>query len=327
MFIFFAAFMFICIKYYKEWSNQVLDGFFSLESSLGFSKVNESGIFYVALSMANNVWDTMELLSPVKSLGALISGLILLFCFALIAAEVLVVKCESYVVMNAGIFLFGFGGMRYFKEHSINFMKYGFAVAVKLFVLQLLMGMSGSFVSDFISSLERDASLGSIAVIIGASVVMLVLVKSIPQIFSTLIMGVHGSGGASGSTVIAAAGMIGGAVAGGVASGIKAAFNTRSALAGASQVAASNARSGGPTNLGHAYGQMGTTLAKAMGESAMENLRGDTGGQTFGRRTASHAARMAQEARESMRASVAPPLELPENTAIPLSGKSNKGGE
>lgn len=257
-----------------------------LGSDLGFSKTSTSDVFRNGLDMANKVWDTMELLSPVKSLGALISGLILLFCFALIAAEVLVVKCESYVVMNAGIFLLGFGGMKYFKEHSINFMKYGFAVAVKLFVLQLLMGMSSSFINDFISSLERDASLGSIAVIIGASVVMLVLVKTIPQIFSTLIMGVHGSGGGSGAALMGAAGMIGGAVAGGLASGAKTAMSVGDTARSAAQAGS--------------LGGAARNIGGAVGEAAMEGLRGNTGGSSFGRRVASHAARRAAEAREAM---------------------------
>lgn len=278
MLIFYAAFMFICIKYYKEWSNQILDGFSALGSNLGFSKTSTSGIFHIGLDMCSSLWDAMSIASPAISLGFLVSGLILLFCFALMAAYVLVIKCESYVVMNAGIFLLGFGGMKYFKEHSINFMKYGFSVAVKLFVLQLLIGMCSSFMSDFAPILENNPSYRDIIVIIGTSIVMLVLVKSIPQIFSTLIMGVHGSGGASGSTVIAAAGMVGGAVAGGIVSGARTAMNVGSTVKSAAQMG----------SLGGALRNVGG----AVGEAAGESLRGDTGGQTFGRRAA--------EARERM---------------------------
>ena len=202
------------------------------------------------------------------------------------AAYILVIKCESYIVMNAGIFLLGFGGMRYFKDYSINFMKQGFSVAVKLFVLQLLIGMCSSFMSDFAPILEKNPSYRDIIVIIGTSIVMLVLVKSIPQIFSTLIMGAHGSGGGSGAALMGAAGMIGGAVAGGLASGAKTAMSVGDTARSAVQAGS--------------LGGAARNIGGAVGEAAMEGLRGNTGGSSFGRRVASHAARRAAEAREAM---------------------------
>lgn len=84
--------------------------------------------------------------------------------------------------MNAGIFLLGFGGMRYFREQSITFAKYGFTVAVKLFVIQLLMSMSVSFTNDF---KNIEPTWGNVAVIMGASLVMVMLVRSIPSVFTS----------------------------------------------------------------------------------------------------------------------------------------------
>jgi type IV secretion system protein TrbL len=120
LFILFAAFMYTCIKYYKEWSNQVIDGFIHLANNAGGNKVEEGDIFRLGLDIARNIWDAMTVKEIFLSIAFLISGLILLFCFVLMAAEMLLIKCESFIVMNAGIVLLGFGGMRYFKDYSIN---------------------------------------------------------------------------------------------------------------------------------------------------------------------------------------------------------------
>ncbi|MDR3362115.1 MAG: P-type conjugative transfer protein TrbL [Desulfovibrio sp.] len=149
LFILFAAFMYTCIKYYKEWSNQIIHGFIQLGKTAGGEKVDVSDILRTGLDIFDNIKRAMKPTEPINSLGFFISGLIMLICFALMAAEVLLIKCESFIVMNAGIVLLGFGGMRYFKDYSVNFMKYGFCVAIKLFVLQLMMSIIMSFTEGF----------------------------------------------------------------------------------------------------------------------------------------------------------------------------------
>lgn len=275
--IFFSALMFSCLTHYKEWSNNVINGFSTLGQNLGSSKVLVGDFFRTGLIMAGNVWDAMSLFEPIVSLGFLLSGFVLLFCFALMAAEVLLIKCESYIVMNAGIFLLGFGGMRYFRDQSINFMKYGFTVAVKLFVIQLLMSMAMSFTNDF---RNIEPTWANVAVIMGASLVMVMLVRTIPSVFTSLIMGAHGSSGASALGLIAAAGAAGGAVGGAIGGGI----NTANTISAATGAATAQGLSGAAK-----VANVGRTLAGAMGKSAAEGLTGSGGGSSFGKRTASHA--------------------------------------
>lgn len=204
--ILFASFMFACLKNYKEWSNSLLDGLAQVGQQLGYSKVNEGDLFRIGLDLAGNFLSAMTLSNPLTSVVLCIAGVGFLVIFALIAAEVILIKVESYIVMNAGIFLLGFGGMRYFKEYSINFMKYAFTVAVKLFVLQCLVGIAGSFFSGFS---DTGLTLRDAGITLGGAVVMLALVKNIPSIISSLIMGAHGGGG--GGSMMAAAATIGAA--------------------------------------------------------------------------------------------------------------------
>lgn len=90
--IFFSALMFSCLTHYKEWSNNILNGFASLGNSLGGNKISTSELFRTGVGMAGNVWDSMSLFEPIVSLGFLLSGFVLLFCFALMVAEVLLIK-------------------------------------------------------------------------------------------------------------------------------------------------------------------------------------------------------------------------------------------
>lgn len=273
-FILFAAFMYICIKYYKEWSGQVIQGFTSLANTAGGEKVDVSDIFRTGLEIAKNLWKSMELTSPIKSLGVLFAGIVMLFCFALMAAEILLVKCEAFIVMNAGIVLLGFGGMRYFKEYSVNFMKYGFTIAVKLFVLQLMMGIILSFAEGFEAT---GTELADIAVIMGAAIVMLTLTRNIPSIISSLIMGAHGAGGSGflGISGMAMAGAMAGAMGGAVGGVINAG---RTAKYGVQAAAASGATGAGMV------AQAAKNIAGAYGASAMDSLTGAQQGGSFGHR-------------------------------------------
>lgn len=204
--ILFVSFMFACLKNYKEWSNNLIDGLAQVGQQLGYSKASAGDLFRIGLDLASQFIDQMSLTSPVLSIAFFLVGVIFLCIFALIAAEIIVIKVESYIVMNAGIFLLGFGGMRYFKEYSINFLKYAFTVAVKLFVLQCLIGIAGSFFSGFT---DTGLEWKDIGITLGGAVVMLALVKNIPSIISSLIMGAHG--GAGGGSIFAAAATIGAA--------------------------------------------------------------------------------------------------------------------
>ena len=59
-------------------------------------------------------------------------------CFALMTAQIVMIKCEAYIAMNAAVLLLGFGGSSLLKEYAINTMRYALSVAFKLFVMQLV---------------------------------------------------------------------------------------------------------------------------------------------------------------------------------------------
>ena len=88
-------------------------------------------------------------------------------------------------------------------------------MAFKLFAMQLVIGIGYSFLKEAVTP---QADLPSVCVIIGASIVLLALVKSLPETVAGIIQGSHiGSGMALQSTAAAVGGAAVGAAAGTVA--------------------------------------------------------------------------------------------------------------
>jgi len=191
--LFFAGVMLAILKNYKTWSLQIIKGFQSIGGSLGYSPtvIDPSHFLQSGVELANNVWEQAKFLDP-PSWGMLFAGFILLACFALMAARIIQILCEFYIVMNAGIILLGFGGCGLFKDYAINFMRYAFSVAMKLFVLQLLVGLCFSFVTDMKSI---PATLEGAGIMIGVAIVMFVLINTIPDIIGGVLQGSNVSTG------------------------------------------------------------------------------------------------------------------------------------
>lgn len=184
--VFFAGIMYSIMVNYKEWSDSILRGFSSLGADLGYSKdlIEPNAFFKNSADLVKGVFESSMDAGVVVGIFGTISGLMLLVCFALMAARIIQITCESYVVMNAGIILLGFGGCGILREYAINFMRYAFSVPVKLFVLQLLMGLCTSFIAD-LRTVTPDMN-GAIT-LVGVGLIMLVLTNTIPDIVGSIV--------------------------------------------------------------------------------------------------------------------------------------------
>lgn len=209
----FAGFIFSVIKNYDVWSMNLVNGLKLIAVGLGGPELVLSP-FNTGIEIVISILDKMSATDPVDSLGYLITGCIIMVCFALMTAQIVMIKCESYIAMNAAVLLLGFGGSSLLKEYAINTMRYALSVAFKLFVMQLVLGLGMSFIKDFrtLSSVE----LADLLVLIGAAVVLLALVKTIPDVCAGIINGSHtGNGSSLMSTgaMVAGVGMAAGAAA------------------------------------------------------------------------------------------------------------------
>jgi type IV secretion system protein TrbL len=99
-----------------------------------------------------------------------------------------------YLVVNGGVILLGFGATRWTNDFAQKYIVYAFSVGIKLFVMQLLIGLGEAFIRDWAANFEEENT--QVLVLIGAALVMLVMVARIPDIVAGLINGVTFSAGA-----------------------------------------------------------------------------------------------------------------------------------
>lgn len=210
-----CGFFLAVINNYQEWSHQVINGMLSIAGEMGDIQHSSDNAFKMGLDLCGQVWDIITPLGISKIgtiLGMIIALFVVIVCFCLITAQIIFIKCESYVAMLAACILVGFGASSFMRDYAINVLRYILAVAFKLFVMQLVIGIGYSFMKDAISP---KADLPTICTLIGVAIVLLALVKQLPDTVAGIIQGSHvSSGQALTSTVTAmGAGMMGAGMA------------------------------------------------------------------------------------------------------------------
>ncbi|MGL4209458.1 MAG: type IV secretion system protein [Candidatus Adiutrix sp.] len=120
--------------------------------------------------------------------------------FAIMVCRYIIVVCEFHIVANVGVLLVALGGSKFFKEYAMNVMRYIFSIAVKLFVLQLIMtlGFSILALSDATNLQGQSIKLikvGDLLSIIIQGAILLALAMSLPTTCAGIISGANIDGG------------------------------------------------------------------------------------------------------------------------------------
>lgn len=215
----FCSFVAAVIVNYQEWSWNIIRGLGGIAGELGAGKFNSTDPLIAGIKITSVIFDKLDF--DVKAIAYLICGIIILIAFSLMTAQLVFVKCEALVAMNASIILLGLGGAVILKEYAISVMKYVLSVAFKLYVLQLVMGLGLQFIQELSVA---NGDIQDFFVAIAVSIILLALVKSIPDVCAGIINGSHVSSGAAlgqavTTTAAGAAAAVGGAVGAAMSSG------------------------------------------------------------------------------------------------------------
>ncbi|MFH0227953.1 P-type conjugative transfer protein TrbL [Vibrio diabolicus] len=155
--------------------------------------------------------------SPFDNLAIFIITLLILFCMTVVAANVLLSLVSAWVLTYAGIFVLGFGGSKWTSDIAINYFRSVLSIALKLMTMTLMIGVAMSIMDSFYAELSANTSMKELLVIFVVSVVLTLLIHSVPNVVASLI---PGSGSATSSGNVSASAMAGAAMAtGGMAAG------------------------------------------------------------------------------------------------------------
>lgn len=236
-------------------------------SGLG-SDLRPSGIVDIGFAVLNATLDNSSFMEPIDSLIGFLMAMVILIVLALIAVNMVVLLISGWVVGYAGIIYLGFGGSRWTSEMAISFYKTVLAIGIQLMAMILLVGIGKTFMDDYYGRMAAGSvELKEMAVLMVASLVLLVLVNKVPQLISSIAssnVGMSGLGSYGSGTALAAAGVAGAAVG-----------------VGASMIAAGAANiAGGASAIKAAFSQGGANVAS--GTDVMAKMAGGAGGGAGG---------------------------------------------
>jgi type IV secretion system protein TrbL len=205
--ILFLGFFFALLENSVTWGQAIVDSFRQAASVSGGGGIAPSDVFASGVQLSAKVMSQMSIWSPAASVGLIVAGLVIEICFALIAAAMVLALVESYLIISMGVIFMAFGGNKWTKDLAISTIRYSLSVGAKLFVLQLLVSIGDNLITSWATTFN-DITASSLCILVGCSIVMLALVKVLPETMQRI---VNGSSMANGSALVGAAAAVGGA--------------------------------------------------------------------------------------------------------------------
>jgi len=206
--ILFLGFFLVLLENSVTWGQAIVSSFRQAASAAGGGGIAPSDVFAAGVKIAAMVLNQMTIWHPEASAGLMVAGIVIEVCFALMAAFMVLALVESYLIISMGVLFMAFGGSRWTKDFAVSTVRYTVSVGAKLFVLQLLVSIGTGLVQSWANSFT-DVTDASLCILIGCSIVMLALVKVLPDTMQRI---VNGSSMASGSALVGAAAAVSGAV-------------------------------------------------------------------------------------------------------------------
>ncbi len=205
--IFFLGFFLALLENSVTWGQAIVTSFRQAAGNAGGGGIAPSDVFASGAELAQKVMSHVSLWDPGASAGLIISGLVVEVCFALIAAFMVLALVESYLIISMGVIFMAFGGSSWTKDFAISTIRYTVSVGARLFVLQLLVSIGDGLITSWAATFQ-DMTAASLCILVGCSIVMLALVKVMPETMQRM---VNGSSMAHGSALTGAAAAVGGA--------------------------------------------------------------------------------------------------------------------
>lgn len=255
----------------------------------GSANMSPSDVFNAGINVARAMWNGLTWRDVPLSILLVLAGLVDLWVFAQICAMMIEVMVEGYIAASSCVILMGFGGAVWTRDIAVTQFRYAISIGMKRLMLQILVGLGEAIVLRWAEQLQNNTATPdylTIATFIGAPLVLLRLVQTLPQRAQDSLTGIHsGSGGGSlmgtgGAAAAAGAAMATTAAGGGAA--VAGAFRQSSAAVAAREVEGGRSPAGGAVGraaavTGGAIGNLGRSFASDMGQRLAGNYAASHG--------------------------------------------------
>lgn len=199
------SFMLTLITSFNYWVPSIVTGFAAAgEQAASVHGLSPSGVLDIGWSMSATMLHSISLsnafFNPVTSVFVALLAFGIWLAYVAVAAQLLRVLVESYLVLTGGVIFLGFAGFRVTAAYAENYLNYAVAVGIKIFLLYLIVGVGISLVSTWAPLLAADNwNIGAgdsslLAEVFGGSLLFASLALGVPGTIAARITGTHSFG-------------------------------------------------------------------------------------------------------------------------------------
>lgn len=192
-----VAFLLTLITSFTFWIPPIVNGFAAAgEQAIGGLTVSPSGVLDIGRETSVKVLATLDVgvmfKNPAMAIYGAIAALIIALAYIAIAAQLVLVLVESYIVLGGGVLFLGFAAFRGTAGLAENLVAYTFGVGVKIFLLYLIVGLGTDIARGWIPLIQTSTFFGPASPlfqVVGGAVIFAVLAIRIPNVVASRLAG------------------------------------------------------------------------------------------------------------------------------------------
>ena len=193
-----VAFLLALITSFTYWIPPIVNGFAAAgEQAIGgAATVSPSGVIDIGRETSLTILQTMDvgvmLKEPAMAVYGALAALFVGLCYVAIAAQLVLVLVESYVVLGGGVLFLGFSAFRGTAAFAENLVAYMFGVGIKIFLLYLIVGLGSEMARSWIPLIRSSEFFGPaspLLQVVGGALIFAVLAIRVPNSVASRLSG------------------------------------------------------------------------------------------------------------------------------------------
>lgn len=185
-----TAFLLALITGFTFWIPPIVNGFAAAgERAIGSSgTVSPSGIIDIGRETSLSILSALDvgvmLSNPAMAIYGAIAAFVVALAYTAIAAQLVLVLVESYVVLGGGVLFLGFAAFRGTAGFAENLISYTFGIGIKIFLLYLIVGLGSQMARSWIPLIQSSSFFGPaspLLQVVGGSLIFAVLAIRVPN--------------------------------------------------------------------------------------------------------------------------------------------------
>ena len=193
-----VAFLLALITSFTFWIPPIVNGFAAAgERAIGTGgTISPSGIMDIGRESSLTILNALDigvmLSNPAMAIYGALAALLVALAYTAIAAQLVLVLVESYVVLGGGVLFLGFAAFRGTAVFAENLIAYTFGIGIKIFLLYLIVGLGSQIARGWIPLIQSSSFFGPaspLLQVVGGSIIFAVLAIRVPNAVASRLSG------------------------------------------------------------------------------------------------------------------------------------------